>query len=188
MPRASSAPIVPERRRRCRRVASAGLSSALTASRPSGATTIVSSPLRTTTAPAALAASRARASRWAVTSLGLASEQPAELAGVRRQHGRRPTARERRRGRSRAALRPSASISSGAAIAAARSRTSSAASSARPSPGPRTTQAERSPAEDRRGRAPRRARRRLGEADRHHLGQLRPRGSARGSPGTATVA
>ena len=60
----------------------AGAERTLTASR-SPSVTIVSSPLRTTTAPAARAASRAQATRWASISLGLALEQAAELAGMR---------------------------------------------------------------------------------------------------------
>ena len=83
-PRASSAAMIPERTSPLPAVASAGAESALTATR-SPSVTIVSSPLRTTTAPAARAASRAQASRWApISSESRPSSRPSSPAcGVR---------------------------------------------------------------------------------------------------------
>ena len=69
-------------------VASDGGPRSQTTSLPSGEATIVSAPLSRTTAPKRSAASRAAASRWASTHASHA-EQAAELARVRREHGRR---------------------------------------------------------------------------------------------------
>ena len=125
-------------------VASAGAESALTATR-SPSVTIVSSPLRTTTAPAARAASRAEARRWAaISSEGRSSRRPSSPAwGVRTVGASRAAIRSSRPAK---ALSPSASITSGASIAPAASRASSTEPGSRPKPGPSTPAAARSKA------------------------------------------
>ncbi len=69
-------------------VASAGASPGLTATRPLGSAISVSSPLSTTTAPAARAASPDPAQPPLADLLAGDAEQAPELAGVRRQDGR----------------------------------------------------------------------------------------------------
>ena len=91
-PRASSAAVMPESTSPVPAVARPGAESALTATR-SPSVTIVSSPLRTTTAPAARGR-LARAGEAVGGDLrGVAAEQPAELAGVRGEDRRRRRAR-----------------------------------------------------------------------------------------------
>ena len=115
-PRASSAPICPRGRRRCRRSPGAGLSSDVDRDPPAPSATIVSSPFSTTIAAGARR-SLARLREPVRRDLGrLAAEQAPELAGVRRQHRRRARARAAAPSSVPSALRPSASISSGASI------------------------------------------------------------------------
>ncbi len=171
IPRASSAPIVPDSTSPVPAVASPGLPPALIASR-SPSTTSVSSPFSTTIAPLRSAASRAQASRCSATSRdSRPSSRPSSPACGVSTVGAARSAIESRR--SAWAFSPSASIRSGASIRCASARASSSESSSRPSPGPRTTAAARSAA-SRIASAERAARRPSAprEAARHHLGQL----------------
>ena len=76
-------------RRRCRRSRATARRSAATSTPSRGAATSVSAPFSSTTAPKRDAARRTAASRCASTSPRLDAEQPRQLAGVRRQDGRR---------------------------------------------------------------------------------------------------
>ena len=136
-PRASSAATMPESTSPVPAVASAGAESTLTARR-SPSVTIVSSPLRTTTAPAARGGRAGAGDAVGGDLLRLAPEQAAELAGVRASAPSAPRRAAISSIRPAKALRPSASSTSGVSMPGTTSRASSSEPGSRPRPGPNT--------------------------------------------------
>ena len=124
--------------RRCRRSTASRCVGARSRTRPSGAAMTVSAPLKTTIAPAARAAARARS----ILLPARPAEQRGELAGVRRQDRGRTAARQAHRGDSSSRCERVAVDDQRMIGGERRDRACAAASSLRPRPGPISTRAD----------------------------------------------
>ena len=145
IPRASSAPMVPESTSPVPAVASIGLPPGLIASALAvGHDRVIA--LEHDDGVAALGRLARGGEPVGVDLAGIAPEQPPQFARMRRQDRRAARARRATRVAPACALSPSASIRSGASTRSASARASASESSSRPRPGPSTTRPRAPPA------------------------------------------